>query len=66
MITYLITAINKVAAEPIRCIPNAPLVGGGTAITLCGWVDVPYTEEVGEPNCFDCLEIVAYCKGIES
>jgi len=64
MVTYLVTAINKAAPEPIRCIPNAPGRGGGEAITLCGWVDVPYTEEVAEPNCSDCLAIVDYCKDL--
>ena len=62
MTTYVVGATAKFAR--IHCIPNAPL-GGGEAITLCGWVDVTYTEEEAVPDCPDCLAIVAYCKEIE-
>ena len=60
MTTYVIDATAKVAR--IHCIPNAPTIGGGTAITLCGWVDVTYSEEEEIPDCPDCLAIVTYCK----
>ncbi len=68
MITYVIAELEKVTTaqrmEAIRCIPNAPARTGGEAITLCGWVDVPYREETGgwAPTCPDCLAIVAYCR----
>jgi hypothetical protein len=48
-----------------RHIPNASL-GGGEAITLCGYVDVTYREEFGQsPDCADCLKIVRYCRGLD-
>jgi len=60
--TYVVDATAKIAA--IHCVPNAPDRGGGEAITLCGWVDVTYREELAEPDCPDCLAIIAYCKGL--
>lgn len=65
MNTYIIRATEKVAPAPIHCIPNAPARSGGEALTICGWVDVPYREEEAEPDCPDCLAIVAYCKGLK-
>lgn len=65
MKTYVIAATEKVAPAPIHCIPNAPGLGGGEAITLCGWVDVTYREEEATPDCPDCLAIVEYCRGLE-
>lgn len=33
------------------------------AVTLCGWVDVPYEEKGGKRvTCQTCLAIVAFCQ----
>lgn len=55
---------QEMAARGDRCIPNAPVLSGGAALTLCGWVDVAYREEEGEPTCGECLTIVRYCKAL--
>jgi hypothetical protein len=58
--------VYVVAEQPeVRHLPNAPGLDGGAAITLCGWVDVPYDEEArGAVTCGQCQAIVHYCRGL--
>lgn len=49
-------------------LPNAPGLGAGAALTLCGWTDVGYDEfeTDAQPSCVSCLRIVAYCRAWRS
>lgn len=52
-------------------IPNAEDLSGGSALTLCGWVDVNYEEEwwsteaYKKDGCCECLKILSYCKSLK-
>lgn len=61
MLTYRILA----ETEGYCHIPNAPNLGAGAPLTLCGWCDVPYKESEHPPNCPGCLAIVEYCKQLK-
>lgn len=62
----VVYVVDNEMAGGERHIPNASeSLGGGSALTLCGWVDVTYREEHDAvPDCAQCLSIVRYCKGL--
>lgn len=55
---------DPMAPEGRLHVRNAKGLGGGSAITLCGWVDVEHKGVEGVPTCPQCLRIVAYCKSL--
>lgn len=66
----MLYVLYRIAAEDPGTlhIPNADVLEGGAAFTLCGWCDVAYDEVCGvsgaDVTCDSCRRIVAYCKSL--